>query len=171
MTVKRKVMVLGSVIVPLVLLAVWYLDSPIRYLLTPPDDLYDALCLKPADFRRTGTSYECEYVNKYSGNHTIGVIVERPPDITTDLGWKIKAKVEVSDGKAVLLSTEIDKPYYPFWGGKFSKGGFALVSYNTPDNLPIGKVLKCTITLVKGDASFEETYGRTSMYVAKASDK
>lgn len=171
MTAKRKAMVLGFVIVPLVLLAVWYLNSPIHYLLTPPGDLYDALCLKPADFRRTGTGYVCEYVNKYSGNHTIGVIVEHPPDITNDFAWKIKAKIEVSDGMAVLLSTEIDKPYYPFWGGKFSKGGFALVGYNAPDNLPIGKVLVCKITIVKGDASFEDTYGRTSMYVAKASDK
>jgi hypothetical protein len=171
MTAKRKVVVIGLVLAPLGLLVVWYLNSPIRYLLTPPSDLYDALCLKPADFTKTGTSYECEYVNKYSGNHTIGVVVERPPDVTKDTAWTIKAKVVVSDGEAVLLSTELDKPYYPFWGGKFSRGGFALVGYRAPDNLPIGKVLKCKITLLKGDATFESTYGRTAIYVAKASDK
>lgn len=169
---KLKAIILGFEIVPFVFLVACYRINPIGYLFAPPSDLYDALCLKQVDFGKTGNSYECEYSNKYPGNHSINIVVERPSEITqkSDFPWNLKAKVEVSDDKVVLLSAEIDKPS-PFWFGKYSKGGFTLVSYKAPERLPIGRVLKCKITVLKGDASFEDTYGTTSLLVTKASDK
>ena len=168
---KKQLVQLSLVALPIIFLFLLYQTSEIRYLLTPPSDLYDALCLKEIDLSKSGSTYECDFINKYKGRHTIGIISDPPPDITKDPDWTINVKVEAYDGSSVILSKIVSEPYYQFIGGHFSKGGFALIGYDAPNTLPLYKPLKCRIEIIKGDNIFKKKYGQTSMYVAKASDK
>jgi hypothetical protein len=168
---KKRLVLIVLIAIPLLFLFLLYQTSDIRYLLTPPSDLYDALCLKEIDLSKSGSVYECDFANKYKGSHTIGIITEPALDITKNPDWTIKVKVEVYDGASVILSKVVSEPYYLFLGGHFSKGGFALIGYEAPDTLPLHKQLKCKLEIIMGDKVFKNKYSKASMYVAKASDK
>jgi len=154
----------------------WYQTSTIRYLISPPSDLYDPLCIKEIDLSKSGIVYECEFTNKYKGNHTIGIAVENPPDPEkSSKEWSSEIKIEVYgeyDQGPLLLSQLVRKPYYIYFGGHISKGGFALIGYRSPDVLPLYRKLKCRFIVNKLDKAFMNgEYGKTMLCVSKASDK
>ncbi len=173
---RKKIGCLILAAIPILFLFLLYQTSTLRYLITPPSDLYDPLYVKEIDLTKPGTVYECEFINKYKGNHTIGIAVERPPDLEkSSKEWNSEIKIEVYaeyDQKPLLLSQLVRKPYYPYLWGHIGKGGFALVGYRSPDALPLHKRLKCRFTVNKLDKAFmNHEYGKTMLYVSKASDE
>ncbi len=150
----------------------WLLSPPVRFLLFPPNDLYAPLTKGPIDVGKEKSSYSFSFVNKYKGNHNIGVAVEKLPEGHYH-AYKMDFEAEITifqNGKAIM-SKSITKPISAYWGGYNKIGGFILLYYGVPDELPLSKPLVCTVKITKGNTTFKEVYGNPEFYIGKSSDK
>lgn len=137
------------------------------------DDFMIPLVKGEIDVSKINSVYNFHFINKRKGNHTIGISVKKLPEGQHYHFYKTSfaAEISVFNGSELLMRTTVNKPLTAYWGGYNRIGGFDLLWYKVPTDLPLGTPLTCSIKLIKGDPEFESTYGKGEYFLIKASDK
>lgn len=137
---------------------------------SPPKDLYQDLVCGELVFSKTKAVFEFNYEHKYNGKHNAGIYLE---NFTYDLYAKSylpKMKVEIAFycGSNIILSKNVEE-FTPF----LSKdgGGYMLLSYSVPDDLPNKDTIKCKVKILDYDSELEAKHGPLRFYIRKMSDK
>lgn len=143
--------------------------------LAPPKDLYDYLINESLDISEKGLTKRFEFRNKYPGRHDIGILLAKFSD---DLYFrplsqrhilKLKMEVNVYSQDALILSRVVENKYDPFIGRKGN--GFSFITYESPRDLPIDKLIICEVKVLEPDDQLNTTYGPVRFYIRKMSDK
>ncbi len=172
MKINERKLVTSLLLLFAIFLAVTWLSSPsIRFTLFPPKDLFDPLAKGYIDVSKVDAEYSFQFVNKYSGWHTIGIAVRKFPDQYYRLNRVgFKAEITVSQDGRLLLKRETARVTAYLWGWNKS-GGFDLLFYKVPDDLPQSTPLLCTIRITKANRNFERVYGKPEFFIGKISDE
>lgn len=168
--IKKGIWIALSMVL-LVLVAFWFQSNSLRYLLFPPSDLFEPLSKKKIDINNKGAVTELMFINKYRGNHVIGITVEKqPPEHYHNYNTTLEAEITISQNGEELITKHITKPG-AYWGGYNGVGGFELMHYKSPEELPLSIPLTFVIKVTELDMGFVKTFGMPEIYIAKSSDK
>lgn len=148
-----------------------YLKSarPLYMLVAPPTDLYTPLVKSPAVLDINAASYRFVFQHKYAGTHDLGISVNKTVPAPVDTyDWGARYRVVFSvDGK--ILKTEIvGANPSPWWSQ--NGGGFTLLRYEVPRDLPLGKPITCEIVAVEAGQGFHAQYGSASFFISKSGE-
>jgi len=136
------------------------------------DDLSTPLIKGAIDVGKKDSVYDFTFVNKRKGNYAIGISFKKLPEgHYHDYKSSFEADICIYNGNKLLHSSSVMKPLSAYWGGFNKVGGFFLLWYKVPTDLPSGVPLKCTIQISKEDREFVSTYGRGEFFIIKVSDK
>jgi hypothetical protein len=168
----RRILFILLILIVLIILSIKPLrkTSVLINLVFPPDDLYSVLDSTEIDLATEGGTYVLDFVNKYPGKHTIGVLVERPTPAARSYEMDFALDITVKRDREVLLTTSVNEPYMLFWGRERGSG-IALFQYTVPEQLPMDLPLIAEATVIRRDPKFHGLYGNTSLYVKKMSDE
>jgi hypothetical protein len=145
-------------------------NSPLFNLVFPPADLYSVLDASSVDLTAEGGTTALNFANRYPGQHTIGILVERPTPTARSYRMDFALDIAVRRDHEVLLAASVNEPYMLFWGGE-GNSGIAMLKYTVPGQLPLGVPLRAEVTVVRPDPEFPVRYGSTTLYVKKMSDE
>jgi len=139
------------------------------FMLNQPKDLYDFIVNERIDIIKKGT-YNFEFVNKYDGKHSVGIILENFLDSLyfSKSNFKLRLKIDFYL-KERLVFSNIKNVSYPFKGKKGS--GFIFLTYSCPSNLPRNQLIICKVTIIEPDYELFKKYGPVRFYVQKMSDE
>jgi len=62
-------------------------------------------------------------------------------------------------------STKLSQPF----GGN-NEGGYTLIYYETPEDLPVDEILRCEIKVIEPDVELAERFGPVKILIVKISD-
>lgn len=170
----RNSSVFMLILIPLAMMSLSEMGSLIRTIF-PPKDIYDYLINESLDITEKGLTKKFEFKNKYSGHHSIGILLDKFSD---DLYFKplsqryiLKLKMEVNfySQSTLILSRVIENKYYPFIGKRGNGWGF--ITYKSPLDLPLDKVIVCEVKILEPDDKLSTTLGPVRFYIKKDSDK
>lgn len=142
-------------------------------LFVPPKDLYSRLVEEEIDISTKGAQKSFKFKNKYFRTHSVG-LMSRGFNADWYFRWRedriTPLRLEVSffvDGKK-LLSKVVGEDCSPFIGRK--NGGFSLMLYDCPEDLPIDQLITCEVRVIQPDEAMYQTYGPIECYIQKRSD-
>jgi hypothetical protein len=138
--------------------------GPILILIAPPQDLHEPLGIQYLDPSKK--EYWFEFQHKYVGNHDVDLSF-RKQDSMGSVYTTLEIQYAVSvDGRNVFSQTS--QKGWPYWGMKNS--GLMFLSYNVPQDLPVGVKLSAAVTLHGDIAALINKYGPTQLVIRKGSD-
>jgi hypothetical protein len=141
----------------------------------PPEDLYSYLVIQDLDISEKGLIKRFEFKNKYAGWHEAGIVLDNFPDdlyfkpLSQRYNLKLKMKVNFYFQNTLILSHVIENEYHPFLGRRGN--GFSLTSYDSPNDLPLNKLITCEVIIIAPDKELSIAYGPVRFYISKESDK
>jgi hypothetical protein len=136
----------------------------ILILIAPPQDLHEPLGIQNLDPNKR--EYRFEFQHKYVGTHDVNLSfrkLESMESAHTNLEIQYAVSIE---GKTVFSQTS--QKGWPYWGMKNS--GLMFISYNVPQDLPVGKKLSAVVTVHGDIAALIKKYGPTQLVIRKGSD-
>lgn len=144
--------------------------SPLYNFFFSPSDLYTNLASAEFDITKAGYSKQLSFSSKYPGNHWIAIVVQEPAEHLAGYGDDFKVRVTIKDGGNVITETVADNSRFWFWGGK-KRSGFALATYDVPEQWAVGQDLVAVAEVLKPSPSFQEKYGKQIIVVRKFADE
>jgi hypothetical protein len=138
--------------------------------LFPPEGLYDSLVELPVVLDGGAESYEFSWRCRFHGTHSIDIAVTRPPRTVThsfDSDLEINLLISVGGSLALSLPGRLDMPFST--SGDYP-GGFSLLFFDVPEDLPAGETIRCVLLIDRGDPTFQEKYGDAMLVVRKFPD-
>jgi hypothetical protein len=136
----------------------------------PPDALYTTLAY--TDISQNEEIISLQFRNKYSGNHSIDLILNnmRTIDFTEMYNYRTDIKFELKFliGETVIHYETIENITRNPFSGK--EEGYMLYFYKCPHDLPLNKAIKCEVKIINSDYKFFELYGPAKIRVRKMSD-
>ena len=136
------------------------------------DDYSTPLIKGEIDVGKKDSVYDFQFVNKRKGKHAIGISFKKLPEgHYHNYKSSFEADIRIYNGNKLLNSSYVKKPVGAYWGGYNNVGGFFLLWYKVPTDLPSGVPLHCTIVISKEDPEFVSTYGNGEFFIIKVSDK
>lgn len=175
-----SILILTVVVIFLFNKSIMSSDSPkelglIVQTLMPPKDLYDYLINEDLDISKKDTIKSFEFKNIYEGRHDVGILLDKFTDdlysVSISQRYKLKLKMEVKFyvNNLLVLSDIVEKNYDPFIGR--TGRGFSFITYNSPKDLPLNKLIKCEVKIIEPDNVLTTVYGPVRFYIKKMSDK
>jgi len=123
------------------------------------------------DLSRNGAIYQFNFKCNNPGIHDVRIISKK---FTIHTYYskdryipKFRLKVEFYDNEHILMTRFLKSDDYdPFiardgTGG----GGYSLISFKCPDDLPINKLITCKITVIEPDPYFNDSYSPVELRV------
>ena len=148
----------------------WRETSPLYNFLFSPSDLYSNLVKTNFDLTKKGFTKKIIITNKYPGNHWIALLVNKPTKTGDKYDSDFKVKITIKNKTNVILEKIVSDSSFWFYGGK-NNSGFALLSYKSPNILPLGIPLNIEIKVLTPSKNFEKKYGKQFLVVEKFSDE
>lgn len=134
--------------------------------------MYSTIAEKEIDLSIRNKTYQFFFENKYPGNHSFQIYVEKNKSISDKKIPNTKLKLEVFEGKQLILKKFIEKKdFSPFMSYFPKRKGFILFLYKVPKDLPRGKKLKASITILEEDKLYLDNFGKISFAIQKKSDE
>lgn len=145
-------------------------SSPMFNIIFPPEDIYQSLSEMPFSTFSADKLYECSFIPKYPGYHSIEIIVAKPLKVMEAYEATFLVDIVIKDEEgAVLVEGKVTPPYSPFWGTNDS--GIKLINFIASEDVALDKPLTAYIRVKTTDASFEEKHGPLSLRIIKMSDE
>jgi hypothetical protein len=136
------------------------------------DDYKTPLVKGEIDVGKKDSVYDFQFENKRMGNHAIGISFKKLPEgHYHNYKSSFEADIRIYNGNKLLNSMHVIKPMGAYWGGYNNVGGFFLLWYKVPNELPSGVPLHCTIKISKEDSEFVSNYGKGEFFIIKVSDE
>jgi hypothetical protein len=136
----------------------------------PPNDLYTSLAY--ADISQNEEIIILQFMNKYSGSHSIDLVLDnlRMLNFTEMYNYSadIKFELEFFLGETVIHSETIENITRNPFSGK--EEGYKLYFYKCPRDLPLNKPIKCKVKIINSGDNFFELYGPAKIRARKMSD-
>ena len=139
-----------------------------RNALFPPDDLYDALGEVQIDLSDSGRRFGVDVIHKYPGTHAVSIEVPVTQAYEFPLRADFSLDLTVQEGGATILERHVNDLLHPFRGGDV--GGYDLVYYEVPNDLPRNVQVTVTLIVTKPDPEFSARFDSIKMSVAKIPD-
>ena len=148
--------------------------SNMRYILFPPDDLFELVIQPEIDLAIVGNSQETQLRIKYDGPYTFGIMMEKYRSSADDFRanqyvLKTRLQIEFLEGTNLLHSIKSTEYYSSFIG--LRGDGLTLGTFETPDDVPIKRDITCKVTVLSPDEVLSKQYGTVTFYIQKASEK
>ena len=138
--------------------------------LAPPDDYFAPLVSAPISLAQAGETGMLKFRHKYVGTYQLGLVAAKPePQGLPSQRAKFRLSIHCAAGGHPPFERQIDGYTAPWWSR--SEGGFTLLNYEVPGNLPVDRDIECLIRVESTDSGFEQRYGPLSVFVRKASEK
>jgi len=143
------------------------------YTIFPPSDYHDDLVFDSFDITKKNSVKSFEFEHKYYGKYQLQLLLENYKKLHF-LDFKNKyypsLKIEVSFylNNDIVIKKTSEKLTQSFIAK--NKGGYGLIYYKTPEDLPLDKVLKCDIKVIEPDVELAKRFGPVKISIAKISD-
>jgi hypothetical protein len=143
-------------------------------LVVPPPDLYTPLASSPAAVGDATWHTNLRLLHKYPGNYAVNIETRPAPAFGTTSRYPVDFELELtcrgnrSDRPTSLRST-IDPA--PWWRNGLERGGFTLIRYSVPEDLPANEHISCVVRTVVAGPRFQEAYASQILTVQKESEE
>jgi hypothetical protein len=140
---------------------------PMLMFMAPPKDLHVPVLKTPIDISNTGLVADVVFTNRYAGRHTLGLMAEK---FSRELGVmppQVELDVRFSNDQGELLAATTKELVFMFWTP--NGNGVALLAFDTPMSAPVGKPVRCQVSVRSPDPGFQERNGPLHLYVQKDS--
>lgn len=142
--------------------------------LNPPPDFFEPLAAMDVDFSKPGLVHEIEWENRFKGGYSVVFAVENGPasHLSSIDAYRgdLRGELVVKVASQVVMRQGVEEYFQPFWGGKEMRGGFTLLYFSVPKDLPLATRVSCSLIINQGGQEFESRYGKTRLIVKKDSD-
>jgi hypothetical protein len=141
-------------------------------MLAPMRDLYTNILEQPISVAVGGRRFQYRFSNRYAGRHVFGLLARRDIELAPISSYSQRLAISISCGveKSILFEKERQETFYPLWRPMDHRQGFALFTYMVPQDLPLGRVVNCDVTINEGDEEFANRYGIYAFYAEKQSE-
>lgn len=138
----------------------------ILLLFSPPEDIREPLWEHSLSNNRN--EYDFEFQHKYVGKHILALKFGYSSTMETfKYDLSIRLTIELN-GKAIY--TKSSKKGWANWPSN-SETWLRFISYDVPNDLPVGKMLNAKIFIDGDIEKFIDRYGETEIFLSKGSDK
>ena len=142
-------------------------------MLVPMRDLYTNVLEQPISVAVGGRRFQYRFSNRYAGRHVFGLLARRHIDLSPISSPSQALAISISCGveKSILFEKERQEHFSPWWRPMDRHQGFILFTYIVPQDLPLGRVVNCDVTINEGDEEFANRYGIYAFYAEKQSEE
>lgn len=136
------------------------------------DDSAFSLVKGEIDVGKENSVQTYQFVNRRKGSHAMGISFSKLPK-GNSYGYipTFEAEVSITAGANLVKRSYVSKTIGAFSGCYNKIGGFYLLRYKVPTDLPTGVPLTCTVKITRGDAGFESSYGKGEFFIIKETEK
>lgn len=134
-----------------------------------PKDLSVPAINEPINLNEINSTHSFDFTLKYAGTHSVGFSLAnfdtRYYLNRSDTNLNLKFCFYLND--QLILTKESTGKVYPFFG---DTNGVGLVYIESPEEIPIDKIITCKVIILKTDEDFLNEYGPASFFVGRHSD-
>lgn len=135
----------------------------------PPTNLYKPILNIQLDAELEACARQFRFVHPYVGDYEAGLVRAGPVPVLVG-PTPVDLRIFIAfNTEGQLYEAVIGADQSPWWGR--TESGVTLLRYSVPNDLPVLKVVECTMQVKHADKAVKAQYQNTRFYVRKASEK